>query len=203
MRGWGRGSRWSSSSVRTVCRALRVTQSTDAEFDSVTVNGVARLRFTPATVAGQPVAVRVEMPVTWTAPPPAQASTEPVVTRTERDVNGERVYTISEVTVEAETYDLNDVDEPPQPLNTQSLLRELERRYPAELRQARAGGIVEVRFRVNLRGEVENPVIVRSSDPAFDAATLRAVRVLRFRPARVNGRAVNAWVVQPIRWSVN
>lgn len=184
-----------------VPREVTVTQSTDAAFDAATVGGIGRLRFSPATVAGRPVAVRVEMPITWDAP--AQASGAPVRSPAERDGDGERGSTMSAVTAEAETYELGEVDEAPRLLNPQALIRELGRRYPPEMRDGDTGGTIEVRFRVNSRGEVESPSIVRSSDPVFDEPTLLAVRVLRFRPARVGGRPVAAWVVQPIQWTVH
>lgn len=180
--------------------AVRVTQSTDPAFDSATVGGVARLRFTPATLAGQPVAVRVEMPITWTAPPPVQASTEPVVSPTGREVNGEPM---SDVTVEADAYELSDVDETPRPLNTRALLRELERRYPPELRDVSTEGLVQVRFRIDAQGAVLDPIVItHSTNTAFNTATREAVRFLRFRPARLDGQPVTVWVELPIQWTV-
>jgi TonB family protein len=181
--------------------ALRVTESTDSAFNSATVAGLALLRFSPATVGGQPVPVRVEMPVTWTVPPAPQASAEPVVSPTGREVNGERT---SDVTVKTEGYELTDLDEPPRPLNSQVLLRELERRYPPMLRSAATEGRVQLRFRIDARGTVIDPIVVtRSSDPEFNTATIEAVRVLRFQPARVDGRPVIVWVELPIEWTVD
>jgi TonB family protein len=187
-----------------VPREVRVTESTDEAFDSVTVGGVGRLRFTPATMAGQPVAVRVEMPITWDASAPVQASADPAVSPTEREVNGERVYAMSEVTVEAKTYEVGEVDETPRPTNTAALLRELERRYPPHLRAHRTNGVVQVRFRVDARGQVIDPIVVtQSTGPEFNTATIEAVRVLRFRPARVDGEPVIVWVELPIAWTVH
>lgn len=201
-----------------VPRAVRVLSSTDAAFDSATVAGVALLRFRPATVGGQPVAVRVEMPMTWQPPaaetPPVAAdftgtgqgreAAVPTVSPTDRRVNGEAVYEMSEVTVEAETYELREVDEPPRPTNTSALARELQRRYPPELRTANREGLVQVRFRVDARGQVIDPIVVtRSSEPALNAATIESVRVLRFRPARVDGEPVIVWVELPIAWSID
>lgn len=204
-----------------VPRAVRVVSSTDPAFDSATVAGVALLRFQPATVGGQPVAVRVELPMTWQppaaeAPPVAREAADatgtgpgreapvPAVSPTERRVNGEPVYEMSEVTVEAETYDLSEVDEAPRPTNTSTLSRELQRRYPPELRAANREGLVQVRFRVDARGQVIDPIVItRSSEPALNAATIESVRVLRFRPARVDGEPVIVWVELPIAWTIN
>lgn len=182
-----------------VPREVTVTQSTDAAFDAATVGGIGRLRFSPATVAGQPVPVRVEMPITWDAPAPAQASADPAVSPAEREGNGAG----SEGAAGAEAYGLNEVDELPQPLDPRALANEMLRRYPTELLERNPTGLVYVRFIVNDRGEVVNPRVVRSSDPLFDTPTLEAVRVLRYRPARLDGRAVAVWVEQPIQWTVH
>jgi TonB family protein len=188
-----------------VPRAVRVVSSTDAAFDSATVAGVALLRFQPAILGGQAVAVRVEMPMTW-QPPEAQPPSAGVagtgegqdaplatVSPTEREEDGE-----------ADAYELKNVDEPPRPTNLSALSRELRQRYPTMLRDAATEGLVQVRFRVDAQGRVIDPIVVtRSSDPAFNAATIESVRVLRFRPARVDGAPVVVWVELPIAWSVN
>lgn len=60
---------------------------------------------------------------------------------------------------------------------------------------------MQVRFVVTERGEVGPGRVTHSSDARFDAATIQAIRVLRFRPGQVGGRAVPAWVELPIAWT--
>lgn len=103
------------------------------------------------------------------------------------------------------TYELSAVEEMPRVTNASDFQRQLSRNYPALLRDAGVQGTVQVRFRVNEDGRVdsESITITSSSHEQFNDATIRAVRTLRFRPARVNGRPVRVWVEQPIQWTVS
>lgn len=93
-------------------------------------------------------------------------------------------------------YELSQVEVLPRLRSARALAQELDRVYPPELRGAE--GRVYVRFRVEPDGRTSSQTVTRSSDPAFNQPALQAVRVARFAPARVNGRAVPAWVVQPL-----
>lgn len=194
----GQGARVSVSFVLDtdgVPGALDVIESTDAAFDAATLAGIALLRFTPARVGGQPVAVRVEVPVEWRLDEAAQefASTseaEAADAGVPESSDGVRVYALA------------DVDEPPAPANLPVLQREMERLYPAALRNAGVQGQVQARFVITERGEVVGAAVTSSTDPRFNAVTLEAVRALRFRPGRVAGQAVRTQVELPIQWTV-
>lgn len=69
-------------------------------------------------------------------------------------------------------YELRDVTTPPRALNVADLREALVNTYPAPLRDAAVNGIVQ------------------------------AIAKLRFSPARLEGRPVAVWVVQPIHWTV-
>jgi hypothetical protein len=43
--------------------------------------------------------------------------------------------------------------------------------------------------------------VTHSTDSRFNEPTLRVIRVLRHRPARLNGRPVKVWVELPIQWT--
>jgi TonB family protein len=102
------------------------------------------------------------------------------------------------------TYELSAVEELPRLSNGADFGRQLERNYPPLLRDARVSGTVTVRFRVNEDGRVdaESISISNSTHEQFNDPTIRAVRAMRFRPARVNNRPVRVWVEQPIQWTV-
>jgi periplasmic protein TonB len=102
------------------------------------------------------------------------------------------------------TYELSAVEELPRMTNGADFARQLERNYPPLLRDARVTATVNVRFRVMEDGRVDNESISVSSSThaGFNEPTIRAVRALRFRPARVNNRPVKVWVEQPITWQV-
>lgn len=195
----GQGARVSVAFVLSpdgVPRDLSVTQSTDAAFDSATVAGLALLRFTPATVEGRPVAVRVEVPVQWepgddaVPPAPADGPEASAGAGVPASLDGVRVYTLAEL------------DEVPSPSNLPALRREMERLFPAALRNAGIQGQVQVRFVITEQGAVVGAAVISTNDPRFNAVTLEAVRALRFRPGRIAGRAVRTQVDLPIEWNV-
>jgi periplasmic protein TonB len=77
--------------------------------------------------------------------------------------------------------------------------------YPPLLRAAGVQGQVIVTAVVDTLGLAENGSvrIVRSDNPGFDAAALATVRVARFRPARIYGRAVRVLVQVPVVFRLN
>ena len=103
----------------------------------------------------------------------------------------------------APVYLLRDVDVLPQVANTREFQQALARRYPADMRSAGTSGWVNVCFIVEADGSISTPTVMRSTDRRFEQPTLEAVSVMRFRPARVGGRPVRVFVVQPIQWSVH
>lgn len=170
---------------------VRVVDSPDTAFNAPSVQAVSLLRFSPAQVQGQPVPVRVVQPIGWVAPPAqTAAAARPAAgaPASGDSVNG---------------YELSGVDELPRVLNGRDFGRELARLYPAPLRDAGMQGTVQVRFLIERDGTTSNAVVTHSTDREFNRPTLEAVRTLRFRPARVNGRPVRVWVEQPIMWTVS
>ncbi|HEU4884227.1 MAG TPA: TonB family protein [Longimicrobium sp.] len=107
--------------------------------------------------------------------------------------------------VDEGTYELSAVEEMPTLSNRSDFARQLQRNYPPLLRDAGVAGTVQVRFRVQPDGRVdgESITITSTTHEQFNEPTIRAVRVLRFRPAKVNGRPVPVWVEQPIQWQVS
>lgn len=75
--------------------------------------------------------------------------------------------------------------------------------YPYEARVAGRPGEVLVAFVVDEAGHVLDPHVVRSSDPVFEAPTLRAVAKWRFEPGRSNGRVVRFRMAVPVAFTVS
>ncbi len=63
--------------------------------------------------------------------------------------------------------------------------------YPFEMRRSGISGEVVVRFVVDSSGNVRDPFIVRSSNPAFESSVLDAVLKWKFRPGEKGGVKVN------------
>jgi protein TonB len=68
--------------------------------------------------------------------------------------------------------------------------------YPFEMRRAGIRGEVLVRFIVDSNGNVRDPIIIRSSNAAFEEPVIQAVLRWRFRPGQKGGVNVNTGNVQ-------
>jgi periplasmic protein TonB len=70
--------------------------------------------------------------------------------------------------------------------------------YPASARAEGRTGEVMVEFIVDESGRVQEPHVMRSSDPVFDAAAVTAVGKWRFEPGTLNSRVVRFRMIVPI-----
>ena len=164
-------------------RLARVHESAgNAELDSAAMRVAAAARLTPARWAGGPYPVWLELPVSFVSP---NAPSDTVKA-------AERPRVAPKDTVE----------ELPELANRSEVGRLIGRQYPREMRDAGMQGSVTVRFRVSAQGIPESPRVDRASRPEFVEPAVRVVRMMRFRPARVNGTAVGAWVILPISFQL-
>jgi periplasmic protein TonB len=74
--------------------------------------------------------------------------------------------------------------------------------YPYEARISGQPGDVLVEFVVDESGRVRDPHVLRSSDPRFEAPTLRAVAKWRFEPGRRHGQVVSFRMAVPVAFAV-
>lgn len=116
--------------------------------------------------------------------------TAPALAGQEASSGSGRVYMLSEVTTM------------PRATNVAELRDTLQASYPAELRAAGVSGTVDVALVVGPDGTTRDVQVVHSTDPAFDSATVAALRVLRFTPAALDGTPVAVRVDLPIQWQV-
>ncbi len=90
----------------------------------------------------------------------------------------------------------------PRLLNEAEVKRELERAYPAFLRDAGIGGEVLVWLLLDENGRVVKTEVKSSSGhAALDEAALRVGELMRFSPARNRDRDVRVWVSVPFRFT--
>lgn len=93
-----------------------------------------------------------------------------------------------------------EVDERPRALNLEEFGAALFARYPSHLKQTGVSGEVTVSMVVGADGLARGMELVSSSDTAFNAPTLEVASLLRFSPARVQGRPVSVRITVPIGW---
>jgi TonB family protein len=88
---------------------------------------------------------------------------------------------------------------PPKLRNGDLVSRELQRRYPSELRAKGIGGTVQVWLFVDEKGDVKRRSVRSSSgNCALDQAALEVTDVMYFEPATLRGQLVKVWVDMPI-----
>jgi TonB family protein len=75
-------------------------------------------------------------------------------------------------------------------------------RYPFELKRARIGGVVVLRFVVDSRGEVSDVEVVSADYPEFGTAAAEAMLKWRFKAGMKDGRRVSSRMELPMNFSV-
>lgn len=92
--------------------------------------------------------------------------------------------------------------EPPRMVNQGEITRLLVRLYPRRLRATGVEGSVTLAFIIGMDGRVEmrSVRVVATEHPDLTEPTLRALALMRFRPAQVNGKAVRVRANLPVRW---
>jgi periplasmic protein TonB len=90
-----------------------------------------------------------------------------------------------------EMFSLADLDQKPRAIVQQqpALTAALKKKMPAT---------VYVLFTVDTDGRVENPVVQSSSDPAFEAPALAAIKQWKFEPGKRSGQPVRFRMRQPM-----
>jgi len=73
--------------------------------------------------------------------------------------------------------------------------------YPNQLKDAGVSGLVVLRVVVDEHGNVTEPTVEKSTNPAFNQAAIEAVSKWRFKPATHAGKPVSAKVALPIKFS--
>jgi TonB family protein len=95
--------------------------------------------------------------------------------------------------------------EPPRMVNKGEITRLLVHLYPFRLRANGVEGDVTLTFIIGRDGRVDmrSVTVLASEHPDLTEPTLRALSMMRFRPARVSGEAVRVRATLPVRWVLN
>lgn len=167
-----------------VANAVLAETSGYGPLDEAALRVARTYRFDPARNRDERVPVWVQFPVTFRAGAAAPTSSAPPAELAERPA-------FTPFTVR------------PRILNEAEIVREMQRAYPALLRDAGISGTVIVAFFVDAEGRVGNVLVHESSGHAeLDAAALRVASTYRFAPAMNRDRAVPVWVQFPVTFRV-
>ena len=75
--------------------------------------------------------------------------------------------------------------------------------YPEAARRIHSEGVVVLEAVISANGVVEEARVIHSANPLLDASALRAVEQWRYRPAKLNGRAVRVALTVTVRFSLH
>jgi periplasmic protein TonB len=89
---------------------------------------------------------------------------------------------------------LAETKEPPVPVRT------VPPDYPDELRREGVSGLVMVKCTIDEQGNVVEPAVEKSSNPAFEKPALAALKKWKFKPAKLDGAPVAIKVSIPIKF---
>jgi protein TonB len=97
------------------------------------------------------------------------------------------------------------VDRLPQLKNVDELSNRMRALYPPIYRAAGIEGRAVVQLVVDAEGRVEREgmSVISATHADFASASMELARMVRFEPARRNGRAVRVWVQLPVDWKVD
>lgn len=74
--------------------------------------------------------------------------------------------------------------------------------YPMDLWDADVEGETLLRVRVSATGIVDSVEVQEASGyPAFDSAAVRGAKMLRYDPARRNGKRITVWAKVPVQFT--
>jgi len=86
-------------------------------------------------------------------------------------------------------------DDPPVPL------RPIRPRYPEIAQEAGIEGTVVVQVFVDKRGHVKETVILKGiPNTGLDESAIKAIRAVRFRPAKAGGATIGVWISIPVNF---
>jgi TonB family protein len=88
------------------------------------------------------------------------------------------------------------VEKPPQ------VVKRVDPRYPETAVRACIGGMVYLNLWVDRVGKVRKAEVMRSDNPLFDSAAVRAGTQWIFTPAIMNNKPVSVWVTVPFQFRI-
>lgn len=82
------------------------------------------------------------------------------------------------------------------------IVERVEPEYPETARRVHMEGVVILEAVITVAGRVEQVRVLKTANPLLDAAAERAVRQWRYRPATLNGRAVNVYLTVTVTFGL-
>ena len=164
---------------------IKITRCSDPSFGKSSIDAAAKYRFKPATkLDGTPVPVmiQVEIEYHWDKGNPLtpiryEFSSPPGMTSAAAGVDG--------------VYPLSKVYTPP------SITKFSDEGYGPVAYSAKENGGCDIVITIDAKGKPSDPQVTHCGDPELEAPAVRSLLMSRYKPGRVNGKAV------PMRASIH
>ncbi len=82
------------------------------------------------------------------------------------------------------------------------LLNSIELEYPEAAVNKKIEGRVVLKLHVNKKGRVDKAEVIKGI-PELNSAAISMTKKLRFRPAKLDRKKVDAWITFPVRFNIN
>lgn len=176
-------------------RSVRIVRSTDRRLEDPAREAVVRARFRPGRFAGLPARLPYRMTIAFTIrweellPSGCQRVRAPEDTAAMADPPPDTIGVLEEAGLE----------ERPERLSSPPV------HYPAALRQLGVQGRVAIRAIVGRDGCIEpwSVRVVEATNPGFRLVSIAVVLASRYRPGRIHGQPVRAWVQIPVNFAIS
>jgi TonB family protein len=193
-----------------VLNSISHVASGHPELDAAAHAVVRQLRFEPARNRGEPVAVWMQLPITFSAsgaaaaepPRPAAqpAGASPAAPRDHATARAETPTPAGDAPGDGPGFTPYDVT--PELVDRMAVAQALVRRYPPVLREAGIGGTAVLWVFIDAEGAVGNTRVAQSSGhDLLDEAARAVMSELTFTPARNRGEPVAVWIQLPITFT--
>lgn len=163
-------------------------------FDQPTIDAAMKYRFTPAIMNGRPVGVWVVIPFSFKLKPDSVKTTEPVIGGVSIIRQPPNVSYLHDSLTPPPDY--VPVDKEPQ------IVKQAVPVYPEKALKDKLEGRVIVKLWINKEGGVNKAIILKSTDPIFNQATVDAAVKYKFTPAILHDKPVGVWVVIPFTFKL-
>jgi TonB family protein len=171
-------------------------------FDETALEAISQYRFSPGTINGEAVDVRVKMPIAFSLDGPngqgvrLRVSVEQSDSPVQKELDSQ-IYQLDPESSGSpgQIYNLDEVNAPPR------IIRAFPPRYPYNAKINKIEGRVLVRFVVDTDGKAREPEVVEAEPKSvFEQSALDALLQYEFEPATMNGMPVLCIVKMPIEF---
>ena len=171
--------------------------------DEAAVAAIKAVKWQPAKAKGQPVSVWVSIPVKFKLSGDSPIEADKIADNIEELKARMKEMPLPPPPPEGSEEYFVPYDNPPQPIGDFDAIQN-NLVYPELAKKAGIDGIVVVMAQISENGDVLKTKILRSlgENNGCDDAAIEAIKSVKWKPARVDGKPVAVWVSVPVKFNL-